>query len=149
MEIVKIFSTKFARRAYFEVNFQWQLSSKLALLTERWELLPDARFRSSATLGCATYVACRERATHCHTDCQEVSRCCTRGWIWGIRCMRRRGRTQARDPPWLWNPGETSSEVQNRGISASDPTKRTHVLEFFFFFKCQRFSEFLLFSTLQ
>ena len=34
---------------------------------------------------------------------------------------------QARDPPWLWNPGETSPEVQNRGISGQ--TKRTHVLQ--------------------
>ena len=36
---------------------------------------------------------------------------------------------QARDPPRLWNPGEKSSEVQNRGISG--PTKRTHVLQKF------------------
>ena len=35
--------------------------------------------------------------------------------------------TQVRDPPWLWNPGEMSSEVQNRGTSG--PTKRTHVLQ--------------------
>ena len=27
-----------------------------------------------------------------------------------------------RDPPWLWNPGQTSPEVQNRGISG--PAKR-------------------------
>ena len=40
---------------------------------------------------------------------------------------RRRQSTQARDGPWLWNPGETSSEVRNRGISG--PTKRTHVLQ--------------------
>ena len=26
-------------------------------------------------------------------------------------------RKHARDPPWLWNPGQTSPEVQNRGIS--------------------------------
>ena len=36
-------------------------------------------------------------------------------------------RMQARDPPWVWNPGETQSEVQNRGISAT--MKRTCVLE--------------------
>ena len=29
----------------------------------------------------------------------------------------------SRDIPWLWNPGQTSPEVQNRGISG--PTKRT------------------------
>ena len=31
------------------------------------------------------------------------------------------------NPPWLWNPGQTSPKVQNRGISA--PTKRTYVLQ--------------------
>ena len=31
------------------------------------------------------------------------------------------------DPPWLWNPGQMSPEVQNRGISG--PTKRTDVLQ--------------------
>ena len=35
-----------------------------------------------------------------------------------------------RDPLWLWNPGQTSPEVQNRGISG--PTKRTCALQFFF-----------------
>ena len=34
-----------------------------------------------------------------------------------------------RDPPWLWNPGQTSPEVQNRGTSG--PTKRTYVLQIF------------------
>ena len=34
------------------------------------------------------------------------------------------------NPPWLWNPGQTSPEVQNRGISS--PTKRTCVLQKFF-----------------
>ena len=40
---------------------------------------------------------------------------------------RRRGRTQERDPPWLWNPGQTSPEVQNRGISGL--TKMADVLQ--------------------
>ena len=31
------------------------------------------------------------------------------------------------NPPWLWNPGQTSPEVQNRGISG--PAKRTCVLQ--------------------
>ena len=30
---------------------------------------------------------------------------------------------------WLWNPGQTSPEIQNRDISG--PTKRTYVLQFF------------------
>ena len=32
-------------------------------------------------------------------------------------------------PLWLWNPEETSPEVENRGISG--PTKRTYVLKYF------------------
>ena len=40
---------------------------------------------------------------------------------------------QPRDPPWLWNPGQTSPEVQNRGINNSK--KRTYVLLQFFFLK--------------
>ena len=36
---------------------------------------------------------------------------------------------QVRDPQWLWNAGQTSPEVQNRGISG--PTKRTDVLQNF------------------
>ena len=32
-------------------------------------------------------------------------------------------------PPWLWNQGQMSPEVQNRGISG--PTKRTDVLQNF------------------
>ena len=37
---------------------------------------------------------------------------------------------QVRDPTWLWNPGKTSPEVQNRGISG--PTKRTNALQKYF-----------------
>ena len=33
-------------------------------------------------------------------------------------------RKHARDLPWLWNPGQTSPEVKNRGISG--PTKRNN-----------------------
>ena len=41
----------------------------------------------------------------------------------------RREGTQVRDPPWLWNLGQTSPEVQNRGISG--PRERTCPLTFF------------------
>ena len=34
------------------------------------------------------------------------------------------------NPHWLWNPEQTSPEVENRGITG--PTKRTYVLQFFF-----------------
>ena len=36
-------------------------------------------------------------------------------------------RKHARDPPWLWNPGQISPDVQNRGIWG--PRKRTYVLQ--------------------
>ena len=48
-------------------------------------------------------------------------------WIWGIHCVQLIKSTQARDPPWLWNPGQTSPEVQTRVISG--PTKRICVLQ--------------------
>ena len=64
--------------------------------------------------------------TGCHAGCQEVSRCRTRGESREF-IARKRQSTQARDPLWLWNPRETSPEVQNRGISG--PSKRTHVLQ--------------------
>ena len=35
-----------------------------------------------------------------------------------------------RNPPWLWNPGQRSTEVQKKGISG--PTKRAYVLQEFF-----------------
>ena len=35
----------------------------------------------------------------------------------------------ARDPSWLWNPGQMLHEVQNKGTSG--PTKRTYVLQKF------------------
>ena len=41
-------------------------------------------------------------------------------------CTGEEARKQG-NPPWLWNPGQTSPEVQNRGISG--PTKRTCTLE--------------------
>ena len=66
--------------------------------------------------------------TGCHADLYTVGRCCTRGESQEFMACRWQS-TQARDPPWLWNLGETSSEVQNRGISG--PTKRTHVLQKF------------------
>ena len=65
-------------------------------------------------------------ATGCHAYCQDVSRCHIRDES-KATIVYRQGSTQVRDPPWLWNPVQTSPEVQNRGISG--PTKRTHVLQ--------------------
>ena len=57
-----------------------------------------------------------------HSDLCTVSRCHTRGesedHLSEKACKR--------DPSWLWNPGQTSLEVQNRSISGS--TKWTYVL---------------------
>ena len=53
----------------------------------------------------------------CRADLHTDSRCRTRGE--SLRIIQ--ARKHARDPPWLWNPGQTSPEVQNRGIS--DPHK--------------------------
>ena len=47
-----------------------------------------------------------------------------RNLLWTGEEVHKRG-----NPPWLWNPGQTSPEVQNRGISG--PTKRTYVLQKF------------------
>ena len=35
--------------------------------------------------------------------------------------------THARDPPWLWNPGQTSPKVQNRDNSG--PTEIIYALQ--------------------
>ena len=62
----------------------------------------------------------------CHADLYIVSRCHTRGESQEFIAHRWQS-MQVRDPPWLWNPGETLPEVQNRSISG--PTKRTYVLQ--------------------
>ena len=58
--------------------------------------------------------------------CQEVSRGCTRGESQDSIVCRWWSR-KVRNPSWLWNPEETSPEVQNRGISGL--TIRTDVLQ--------------------
>ena len=62
----------------------------------------------------------------CHADLYTVRRCRTRGESQEFIAHRQQS-TQARDPPWLCNPEETSPEIQNRSISG--PTKRTYVLQ--------------------
>ena len=49
-------------------------------------------------------------------------------------------KTHARNPHWLWNPGQMSSEVQNRLVS---DTTRTNPLQYFliFFLKMVRIGE--------
>ena len=72
---------------------------------------------------------CGSKKIACHADLYIVSRCHTRGESQESSACRWQS-TQARDPPWLWNPGETLPEVKNRGISG--PMKRTYVLQNFF-----------------
>ena len=69
---------------------------------------------------------CRLKRLGGYAGIQEISRCCTRGEF-EESIGRRRESTQVRDPPWFWNPGQTSPEVQNRGIIGL--TKRTYVLQ--------------------
>ena len=69
----------------------------------------------------------------CHVGRQEVSGCCTRGEFEEYVAHRWQS-MQARDPPWLWDPGQTSPEVQSRGISG--PTKRTDIPQLFFIKGC-------------
>ena len=70
--------------------------------------------------------------------------------IWGSH----KRQSMQRDPPRLWNPGQTSPEVQNRGING--PTKRTCILQntleirsfqtFFFF---ANFRDYIFFHWVQ
>ena len=53
-------------------------------------------------------------------------------WIWGIRWAQARKHRMQGNPPWLWNPGQTPPEVQNRGIGG--PTKKD-LLSYKIFFK--------------
>ena len=106
---------------YFKTKSRsrWLSGQRVRLLCGR---SPD---RILATYLCYKHVG---NVTGCHADLYTVSRCCTRGESQEFMARRQQS-TQARDPPWLWNPGETSSEVQNRRISS--PTKRTHVFQKF------------------
>ena len=61
---------------------------------------------------------------------QKISRCHSRGES-EESIEYRRGSMKVRVPPWPWNPGQMSPEVQNRGIS--EPRKRTPKM---FFKKC-------------
>ena len=50
-----------------------------------------------------------------------------------LRSANAQVRKRVWDPPWLWNPGQMSPQVKNRGISG--PQKRTCVLQNFFLIK--------------
>ena len=60
-------------------------------------------------------------------------------WVMVSRChtkveseesiLHRLESIQVKNPPWLWNLGQTSLEVQNRGISG--PTRKQFVLQNF------------------
>ena len=58
------------------------------------------------------------KVSRCHTrvECEESI---AGGW-WS---------TKTKDPHWLWNSGQTSPDIQNRGTSG--PTKKTDVLQNF------------------
>ena len=52
----------------------------------------------------------------CHAGRQEVTRCHTIGESENPLRTRDEARKQG-DPSWLWNPGQTTPEFKNRGIS--------------------------------
>ena len=53
----------------------------------------------------------------CHASPQGISRCYTGGESEGS--IAGKWEDKRGDPPWLWNPGQTSLEFQNRGVSGS------------------------------
>ena len=71
-------------------------------------------------------LVCGSKWLCCHTGCQEVSRCPARCESEESMACRQEN-MQVRDPLWLWNSGQMSPEVQNRGITGL--TKRTDVLQ--------------------
>ena len=70
---------------------------------------PDACKRSLASHAIYTLIQCTPLLVEKSCVAPEVN----------LRITQ--ARKHARDPPWLWNPGQKSPEVQNRGISG--PTK--------------------------
>ena len=133
-------SLKQRTEAYYGIK-QGRTFYALCLLIHKssWKLLSSGNFGTSILgifkwnneliSGFAFGSQLLGNTTGCHADLYTVNRCRTRGESQEF-IARRWQRMQARDPPWLWNPGETSSEVQNRGISgATKSTKRTHVLQ--------------------
>ena len=53
-----------------------------------------------------------------------------------INLRIKQARKHTRDPPWLWNPGQTSPELENRGVSG--PIKGILSSKKNFFFKKER-----------
>ena len=70
------------------------------------------------------------KGTSCHAGHQEFSGCHIRDeYEVDMRNPLHTGKW--RDPPWVWNPGQMSPEVQNR--VSSDHTKIYLILKHFFF----------------
>ena len=62
----------------------------------------------------------------CHADHQEVSRCCT--WDESEKSIAyKRTNLQSWNPPWFWNPEQTSLPVQNG--ANRDPRKQDWSLQ--------------------
>ena len=61
----------------------------------------------------------------------SVSMCIEKARLpcWPLYSQDHTSEIACKGSPWFWNPGQTSPEVQNRGISG--PTKRTYVLKIF------------------
>ena len=78
-----------------------------------WIFLFSRRKVSAANIGIIAILVHFEKSS---TGRQEVSRCCTRGeYDETIAC--RRCSIKLGNSPWIWNLGQTSCGVQNKGIS--------------------------------
>ena len=66
-----------------------------------WQGVPRLNFESYS-----------ENISAHHAGFQKINRCHTQTWIWGIHYMK------VKRSLLLWNPWQTSPEVENRGIIA-------------------------------
>ena len=74
---------------------------------------------------------CGREWLDCHTGCQEVSRCHSRGEYQRTCNTYASAKHEWFGPLWLWNPDDTSLEVKNRGISGSTKKDLCHPKIFF------------------
>ena len=92
-----------------------QVTKLIAGIAQSVERLPGRRSRALPMVVCK-YVD--ENGSAVNADCQEVSRCHTKGES-EKSIVHHQKSTQVRDSPWPWNPGEMSPEVRNRGINGA------------------------------
>ena len=105
-------------------NIYWQ--NRIGLELVNGGTISRTSFPSSTNSGTCTNKYVDGKGSADNFGHQEISGCHNRGESKEfIAHMWQSG--QLRDPSWLWNPGQTSPEVQKRGTSG--PTKKTDVLQ--------------------